>query len=430
VVTGVITTSSVTVGGLSNLNVESPVPEGPSVAVMHVITGLGSGGAETMLLRLGRAEVADGRVPVVVSLTDEGVLGPQMRAAGLVVETIGMRRARPSASGLLRMARLIRRHRPAIVQTWLHHADVAATLGLLLSGRRSVTRLIWGIRCSDMSAGKGHSLAVRLGRLLSTEADHLVANSAAGLDLHLRLGYRPRATSVVPNGIDVAAVRAAAGERDAVRRELGIAPDTVVAILPARLHPMKDHWTFAAALAQAPGIVGLAVGEGTGRLPDRPNMIRLGLRSDVPRLLAAADMVVSTSAYGEGFSNAVAEGMAAGLPAVATDVGDARALVGEGGFVVPPRDPGAVANAMRTLADRPRLRERMGAAAAARIADHFTIERCVARFRALYDQVEGQTATAARLTPPSSLSEPQVPASGPPPRRVQPAPFPARLSAP
>jgi glycosyltransferase involved in cell wall biosynthesis len=228
---------------------------------------------------------------------------------------------------------------------------------------------------------------VRLGRILSAEADHLVANSAAGLDLHLRLGYRPPATSVIPNGIDVRPFRAAAAEREAVRRELGIAADTLVAVLPARLHPMKEHWTFAAALAQAPGIVGLAIGEGTERLPDRPNMIRLGYRPDVPRLLAAADMVVSTSAYGEGFSNAVAEGMAAGLPAVATDVGDARAILAETGFVVPPRDPGAVANAMRTLAARPWLRERMGAAAAARIAEHFTFERCVTRFRSLYDEV-------------------------------------------
>ena len=367
--------------------VEALVRDRPPVPVMHVITGLGAGGAETFLLRLGRAQAEAGRAPVVVSLTDEGVLGREMRAAGLTVETLGMRRGRPSAGGLLRMARAIRRHRPAVVQTWLHHADVAATLGLLLSGRRSDTRLVWGIRCSDMSGGNGHSLAVRLGRILSAEADHLVANSAAGLDLHLRLGYRPPATSVIPNGIDVRPFRAAAAEREAVRRELGIAADTLVAVLPARLHPRKDHWTFAAALAQAPGIVGLAIGEGTERLPDRPNMIRLGYRPDVPRLLAASDIVVSTSAYGEGFSNAVAEGMAAGLPVVATDVGDARAILAETGFVVPPRDPGAVANAMRTLAARPWLRERMGAAAAARIAEHFTFERCVTRFRSLYDEV-------------------------------------------
>jgi glycosyltransferase involved in cell wall biosynthesis len=149
----------------------------------------------------------------------------------------------------------------------------------------------------------------------------------------------------------------------------------------ARLDPMKDHATLLAALDRLPHVHAVLAGLGTETLTARPRLHRLGVRDDVPRLLAAADLFVSSSAFGEGFSNALAEAMAAGLTPVATDVGDARAIVGDCGFVVPPRDPAALAEAIAAALAGPAR----GATARARMLDRFTIAASAARFVALQE---------------------------------------------
>jgi glycosyltransferase involved in cell wall biosynthesis len=119
-----------------------------------------------------------------------------------------------------------------------------------------------------------------------------------------------------------------------------------------------------------------------------PNLRRLGQRGDMPRLLAASDIAVSSSAFGEGFSNAIAEGMAAGLPVVATEVGDARIIIGETGLVVPARDPERLAAAIGRLAGEPpeALRAR-GACARQRIEREFPLSRAAESFRHLYREL-------------------------------------------
>ncbi len=161
---------------------------------------------------------------------------------------------------------------------------------------------------------------------------------------------------------------------------------------------MKDHQVFLAAMAELPDLRALLIGADTEHLPAQPNTLRLGRRDDVERLLPAADFVVSSSAFGEGFSNALAEGMACGLPAISTDVGDAAIIVGDTGAIVPPRDPQALASAIRELASEERntYGER-SRRARARIVEQFSLERSVSRWSESY---------AALLALPASRSLP------------------------
>ena len=129
----------------------------------------------------------------------------------------------------------------------------------------------------------------------------------------------------------------------------------------------------------------LLIGAGTEKLRGGRNVASLGRRNDVARLLAAADFVVSSSAFGEGFSNALAEGMACGLPAVATAIGDARSIVGDSGLVVPARDPFALAAAIRTVASEPAsARAHRGVRARARIEENFAMSRAIERYAEVY----------------------------------------------
>ncbi|MGO9701673.1 MAG: glycosyltransferase [Xanthobacteraceae bacterium] len=360
--------------------------------IMFVSTALTlGGGAEGALARLVMAEPRLADEIIVVSLLPGDAHVERMRRAGVNVVELGFDRLGGIVTGLFRLARMIARTKPDIVEGWMYHGDLAALLALAISGRRKQTRLIWSIRCSDMALGDygiGLRAVVKACVALSRMPDVVTANSTAGMNEHLALGYRPRRTEIIDNGIDSNEFKPDAAARAAVRRDLGIASDAIVIAHVARADPMKDHQTFLAAMAQLPGLQALMIGRGPETLPGAPHIHRLGRRADVARLLAAADIVVSSSAYGEGFSNAIAEGMSCGLPAVATDVGDAARIVGDTGIIVAPRDDKALAAALRRLANEsPAERARRGAAARERIATHFSLDRAVAGFRGLYERI-------------------------------------------
>lgn len=356
---------------------------------MHVITGLDVGGAEG---QLGQLLLAGGRFAegtMVVALTSGGAWADRLRAAGVPVAQLGMARGRIGGAGLAALVRLIRVERPAVVQSWMYHANLVAAVALFLAGRRRTTRLLWGLRATDMELdryGRSLRVAVRFGAWLARVPDAIAVNAQAAVAAHERLGYRPRRWVVVPNGIDTERFKPDAAARVALRAELGIPADAPVLVHVARVDPMKDHPTFLAAFDRLPGVHALMVGLGTEALPPRDRLHRLGRRDDVARVLAAADVFVSSSAFGEGFSNAMAEAMAAGLVPVATDVGDARAIVGDAGTIVPPRDPKALADAVgRVLALPAHERVERGQAARARVVREFTIARSAAAFVALQD---------------------------------------------
>lgn len=346
-----------------------------------------------MLARLVTARPRLADAITVVSLLPAQVYADEMRAAGVNVVELDFRGVAGPIAGLFRLAKLIAALRPEIVQGWMYHGDLAALLALAMSGCRRQTCLVWGIRCAELDLSR-YSLMLRLVikacTLLSGRPDAVTANSQAGMTYHIGLGYHPRHNEVIPNGIDIDVFKPDAAARAAVRRQLGLAEDCVVVAHVARVDPMKDHETFLTAIKELPDIKAMMIGSGTEQLPAAPNLLRLGRRGDVPALLAAADFVVSSS-IGEGFSNVIAEGMACALPAIATAVGDAREIVGDTGRIVPPRDPRALAEAIRTLANEPTAeRAARGHRARDRIVERFSLDRAAARFSALYGHLLAQ----------------------------------------
>ncbi len=367
----------------------------PTVA--HVITGLGPGGAQRVLAQMV-AERPAAEAPerhVVVSLMDEGLWGGEIRAAGVPVHTLGMRRGTPSPAALLRLAGLLRRTRPATVMSWLYHADLYATLAAPLAGIPA-RRLVWNLRCSDMDFARysrATALTVRLLARLSHRPGLITVNSRSGQIRHGELGYRPQAWRYVANGFNLETWRPDAADRTAVRAELGLSADDLALGVIARVDPMKDHAGFLAACAILAGeglpVRPVLIGEGTPSLvPPAPlagRVLALGERRDVPRLVRGLDLLVMGSAYGEGFPNVVGEAMASGVPCAVTDVGDAAELVGGTGAVAPPGDAAALADAVRgLLTEDGESRRRRGEAARRRIESHYRLDQMMDNFREIW----------------------------------------------
>lgn len=354
-----------------------------SCRVVHFISGLGTGGAEGMLIRLAAGLKKRGFTQYVVSLTGRGPAADQLENEGIAVTCVDLRRIWRMPIDLVRAVREITRAKPHIIQGWMYHGDIAATLmrGLVPGWRKG--RLIWGIRASDMD-GTRYGRLVRLCARLSPLADVIVANSKSGADFHVAQGYRAGCLTVIPNGIDTAHFQPCKRERARVRGELSIPVDACVAIHVARVDAMKDHETSLAAVSMA-NVIGIYVGDGTAALVSGSDVRLLGRRTDVDRLYAAADIVISTSSFGEGFSNGLAEGMSSGLVPVATDVGDASLIVGDTGVVVSPRDAAAFAAALSAEARRPSAERRArGLRARQRIVDTFALDRMIDAFAQLY----------------------------------------------
>ncbi len=353
--------------------------------VLHVITGLGIGGAETMLAQVAGALHEGGLPQHVVSLRDHGPMADLLEEKGIPVTALNAISWARAPASAVRLTRLVSRMRPDVIQGWMYHGNVAAALAHRVSPGRARRKLYWNLRASRMDT-KRYGGIVKWNARLSAWPDLVIGNSRAGMDFHVSRGFAPRRSMIIPNGIDTAKYRPDPVARREVRAELGFAEDAVVAIKTARVDAMKDHETFLAAMAQTPEIQGLLAGRDTRKLALPPNVTALGLRNDVARLCAASDIAVCSSAFGEGFSNALSEGMSAGLVPVATDVGDAAMIVADTGRIVAPRDPDALARAISDEAARPpgELRNR-GLRARARIAGNFTLERIVGMYRGIYE---------------------------------------------
>lgn len=326
--------------------------------IVHIISGLGQGGAETVLHRLVTAP-GQQAVHTVISLSDEGVFGARLREAGISVHALHMKgSALAGVKGLWKLHRLLKLLRPDVVQTWMYHADLLGGVAARMAGIRAVA---WGIRNSgadldhgSRSAGKIAWVCARLSRWVPGV---IVACADEAARRHREWGYDADRMLVIPNGYDLTAWGPDAEVKAALRTEWGVGPGNTLVGSVARWNPLKDHDNLLAALARVvelhPGVKCVLAGDGMvesnpelmsliDRHGLRSKVILLGRRDDVPRILAALDLYVLSS-RAEGFPNVVAEAMASGLPCVVTDVGDAARIVGDTGWVVPPRNPAALA---------------------------------------------------------------------------------------
>jgi glycosyltransferase involved in cell wall biosynthesis len=368
---------------------------------MHVVPDLRTGGAErhvtTLFSHLDPTEFS----PCVVCVGGTGELFGDLTAAG--VPAVALHRTKRQAiRALFDLVGEMRRRRPDVVLVRGYNAEVLGRLAAILAG--VPRRVVWVHHCGDTEP-RG-TLRQVVDRLLDpfTDAYFGVAQAQKNYLVN-QLGYPERKIRIIHNGVDprlfltvepskslVVSPHSGAAQPgpgglppgSKVRTELGIAPHAPVVGILAALRPEKDHVTLLRAarkmIDDVPELVILIVGDGPARNEILQEADKLGLasrlvltgsRSDVSEVLLAMTVFTLSSRTVECFPIALLEAMAAGRPAVCTEVGGLAEIIEDSvtGFLVPPNDPDALAERLTVLLRDPSLRERMGAAARAAVEE-------------------------------------------------------------
>lgn len=384
--------------------------EGRSLRVYMLLTQMEPGGAQNAAIKLARGLEAGGHTVTIGAMYDKAAYVPDFRQRfGVDLVDLGFadpRQPRGLAwfgrrlSGLGRLWRQLRHGDYDVLLTFTTYSNLIGPLVGWLAGvpvrvtsQRSLLDSYPGwLRTADR--------LVTNSRLVHKMT--AVSNAVRDYSIH-KQGIAPSKLLTIYTGIDTTLYQPAnaAEIRAEARAELGLADDDVVVVQVGRLHPAKGYvYLLEAAprvLARAPNCHFLFVGEGplegllvTGieaaGLADSIHL--LGVRSDIPRVLLASDIMVLASVE-EGLPNVVLEGMAAGLPVVATCVGGNPELVVDGvtGLLPPPADSVALADALLSLIEDPAEAQAIGANGRKRVATHFVATQTTAEYLSLFTQL-------------------------------------------
>ncbi len=358
--------------------------------VLHVLAETGWSGGEVQLDFLVRHLVARGHANRLV-LAPDAKFAATASAVGVPVDVVDLRRPLR-----VRVRRAFRAAVTAFAPDVLHFGCGRSLLwgGIHARGIRVPVRVT--TRRIDYPIGRFWR-----GWRYRSLVDHVVANSIGVQREVLAAGVAPDRVSLVHEGIDLAPWQGIRADRAAARQRLGIAPDALLLACAAALRPRKGQrdllHAFALLRPRFPQARLFLAGDGTDLALLRRRAVALGIDAAVHipgavrpirDLYAAADVFCMPS-FHEGLSNACLEAGAAGLPQVVSPAGGLPEIVadGETGLVVRAGDPNAWSEALSALLADPARRERMGTAAAARVAALFPAQRMVENMERLFERL-------------------------------------------
>ena len=296
-------------------------------------------------------------------------------------------------SATWRLRRLLRQHNIPVLYSALNIANMLAWFAV----RGRAVRLIWSFHGTDSRRSWEDAAAMRACALLSRQVPVAIAVSEAARQYFMRAGVRPRQFVVIANGTDTARLRPDAAARQQQRAAWGIADDTVLVGVVARVAPVKAPERLIAVLqavsARAPQLQAVWVGAGQpayvagvqaqARAAGLEQTLRfIGPSQEVPRVLNALDVFALLS-RSEGAPKALAEAMATALPCVIDQHAGAETL-GDAGCVVDGDDAQQVAAALAYLVLHREQRIALGARARARIEATLTLDHTVTATVALF----------------------------------------------
>ena len=319
--------------------------------ILLVITGLGMGGAEKLVTSLADQFISKGHDVVVAYMTGEVILSPKSNCVNLI--NLNVNSIKNAFGAYFKLRRLIIDFKPDVVHSHLLHANILCRSLRLTT---AIPRLISSAHNTD-EEGWMRFLAYRLTDRLADISTN-VSDEAVEAFIKKK-AVRPGRMLTLHNGISITEFVYSEQSRNDVRRQLGMIKGEQLILAVGRLNEQKDYPNLLSAILvlskNYPNIKLAIAGNGpllqdlkkiVDKLGIRHIVNFLGVREDIPSLMSAADVFVLSSAW-EGFGLVVAEAMACKQVVVATDCGGVKEVVGDAGFLVPPKNFVALATALQ-----------------------------------------------------------------------------------
>lgn len=372
--------------------------------IVHIITGLGNGGAEGVLYRLVINDKKNEHI--VISLMNDGKYGSLLKQNSIKTYFLNLNKGKVSVSALLELRKILKNEQPDIIQTWMSHADLIGGLVAKLSGFKNI---IWNIRHSKIEYKKSNlkTNAVILSSMLLSKAlpKRIICCSSKTYRDYSENGYDKSKMVIISNGYDFDQFNKNTSFRNKIRKELGILESENLLGMVGRYDLCKNHSGLLDALYLVKKefndfkilLIGrdlndsnVSIKEKISKLELSNNVILLDQRKDIAAIMNALDLHILSSSSGEGFPNVIAEAMACGTLCVATNVGDSDIIINNYGWLVEPKSSKllseAIVIALKEKQDDSKWND-MQISAQDHIINNFSLEKMIREYNYVWQNV-------------------------------------------
>ncbi len=369
--------------------------------ILHIISGLRRGGAESILYRLCQHDKENRHV--IISLTDSQDDGMIHNKNNVSVHKLNFSNRKINLFELFKLYKHIKKIKPDVVQTWMIHADMIGGIVARLAG---VNNIFWSVHYTNLVKGKSKRLTILLTKINAFLSyfipKKIIYCAEKSKEVQESLGFKKTKGVVIQNGYDVESFVQNTSLGLKFRNELDIHPEAFVIGHVGSYHPLKDQanlvealslldqrgFNFYAAFAgdnldnNNSYLVSLLKNKG---LSNRVHL--LGRRNDIISIMNGIDLFILSS-ESEAFPNVLNEAMACGTPCVSTDVGDASIILGDTGWIVPSKDSESLYSSVIKAAQEKESNHRSwlqrSIACRQRIVQKFSLEKMVKKYKEVW----------------------------------------------
>lgn len=363
--------------------------------ILFLIRSLNRGGAERQLVTLAKKLHSMNHQVSVAVFYGGGPLELELKTSQVNIIDLKKKSRWDVFSFYFRLLKMVNRFEPDVLYSFMGIPNI---LSVAIKPFMTNTRTVWGVRSSDMNLERYDRFSLisyKIECFLSRYADKIICNSQAGLIYSSSNGFPDKKLRLIVNGIDTSHFKPDILLRTEMRSTWNVKNEELLIGIVARLDVMKDHTTFLEAISLVLKSVSqvrfVCVGDGTDQYKNEllkkasdlgldNNLFWTGPLENMPSVFNMLDVLVSSSSFGEGFSNSIAEAMACGVPCVVTDVGDSAFIIGETGISVPKGSPKLLAKAILDIIERIQNEgSELNINVRKRITDNFSIDRLIER---------------------------------------------------